>query len=99
MESRYPLRENSEKGHSQEKNRKEQLWDSGLNLIVCHLLPDNIQTGVQNNHAHACVCVCVRVYISFLGGSDIKESTCNVGDLGSIPGLGRYPVGGHGNSL
>ena len=48
MESRYPLRENSEKGHSQEKNRKEQLWDSGLNLIVCHLLPDNIQTGVQN---------------------------------------------------
>jgi len=61
MESRYPLRENSEKGHSQEKNRKEQLWDSGLNLIVCHLLPDNIQTGVQNNRAHACVCVCMCI--------------------------------------
>ena len=25
----------------------------------------------------------------FPGGSDSKESTCNVGDLGSIPGLGR----------
>ena len=25
-----------------------------------------------------------------------KESACNVGDLGSIPGLGRYP--GEGNS-
>ena len=25
----------------------------------------------------------------FLGGSDGKESTCNVGDLGLIPGLGR----------
>ena len=25
------------------------------------------------------------------GGSDGKESTCNVGDLGSIPGLGRSP--------
>ena len=27
--------------------------------------------------------------IGFPGGSDGKESTCNVGDLGSIPGLGR----------
>ena len=30
------------------------------------------------------------------GGSDDKESACNVGDLGSIPGLGRSP--GEGNS-
>ena len=27
----------------------------------------------------------------FSGGSDGKESACNVGDLGSIPGLGRSP--------
>ena len=33
------------------------------------------------------------------GGSDSKESTCNAGDLGSIPGLGRSPRGGHGNPL
>ena len=33
------------------------------------------------------------------GGSDGKESTCNVGDLGSIPGLGRSPGGGQGNPL
>ena len=32
-------------------------------------------------------------------GSDGKESTCNVGDLGLIPGLGRSPGGGHGNPL
>ena len=31
-----------------------------------------------------------------LGGSDGKETTCNAGDLGSIPGLGRSP--GEGNS-
>ena len=31
------------------------------------------------------------------GGSDGKESTCNAGDLGLIPGLGRSPGGGHGN--
>ena len=35
----------------------------------------------------------------FLGGSDGKESTCNVGDLGLIPGLGRFSGGGHGNPL
>ena len=28
-----------------------------------------------------------------------KESACNAGDLGFIPGLGRSPRGGHGNSL
>ena len=32
-------------------------------------------------------------------GSDGKESACNVGDLGLIPGLGRTPGGGHGNAL
>ena len=28
-----------------------------------------------------------------------KESACNVGDRGSIPGSGRSPGGGHGNPL
>ena len=35
--------------------------------------------------------------LGFLGGSDGKEAACNAGDLGSIPGLGRSPGGGHGN--
>ena len=35
----------------------------------------------------------------FPGGSDGKESVCNAGDLGLIPGLGRSLGGGHGNSL
>ena len=35
----------------------------------------------------------------FTGGSDGKESACNAGDPGSIPGSGRSPGGGHGNSL
>jgi len=39
------------------------------------------------------------VFLGFPGDSDSKESTCNVGDLGSVPGLGRSPGGGHGNSL
>ena len=31
--------------------------------------------------------------------SDGKESACNVGDPGSIPGLGRSPGGGNGSPL
>ena len=36
------------------------------------------------------------VFLGFPGGSAGKESACNVGDLGSIPGLGRPPGGGQG---
>ena len=40
------------------------------------------------------------LYLSvFPGGSDGKESACNAGDLGSIPGSGRSPGGGHDNPL
>ena len=35
------------------------------------------------------------VFLSFPGGSDGKESTCNAGDLGLIPEWGRSP--GKGN--
>ena len=37
--------------------------------------------------------------LGFSDNSESKESACNVGDLGSIPGLGRSPGGGHGNPL
>ena len=37
--------------------------------------------------------------MGFPGGSDGKESACNAGDLGSIPGLGRSPGEGNGHPL
>ena len=40
--------------------------------------------------------------MGFPSGTSGKESTCNVGDvrdMGSIPGSGRSPVGGHDNPL
>ena len=37
--------------------------------------------------------------MGFPGGSVGTESACNVGDLGSVPGLGRSPGRGHGNPL
>ena len=33
------------------------------------------------------------------GGSMAKESACNAGDTGSIPGSGRFPGEGNGNPL
>ena len=40
-----------------------------------------------------------RVYLAFPCGSVGKESACNAGDPGSIPGLGRPPGGEYGNPL
>ena len=39
------------------------------------------------------------IHSGFPGGSEIKASACNVGDLGSIPGSGRSPGEGNGNPL
>ena len=35
----------------------------------------------------------------FPGGSEVRASACNAGDLGSIPGSGRSPGEGNGNLL
>ena len=35
----------------------------------------------------------------FPGGSDGKVSACNLGDVGSFPGSGRFPGEGNGNPL
>ena len=37
--------------------------------------------------------------MGFPGDTSGKESTCNTGDTGLIPGSGRSPGGGHGNPL
>ena len=39
------------------------------------------------------------VFSGFPGSSVGKESACNVGDLGSILGLGRFPRGGHSKPI
>ena len=38
-------------------------------------------------------------WLGFPGGSEGKESACNTGDPGSIPGSGRSPREGNGNPL
>ena len=49
-------------------------------------------TAMFFTYTYTCVCVCI-----FSGGSVGKESSCNVGDLGSIPGLRRSSGEGKGN--
>ena len=40
-----------------------------------------------------------KIVKGFPGAPDDKESVCNMGDLGSIPGLGRTLGEGHDNPL
>ena len=39
------------------------------------------------------------IIMGFPGGSEVKASTWNAGDPGSIPGSGRSPGEGNGNPL
>ena len=41
----------------------------------------------------------IYTYMGFPGGSEVKASASNAGDLGSILGLGRSPGEGNGNAL
>ena len=45
------------------------------------------------------VCHLVGTQRDFPGDLSGKESTCNAGDVGLIPGLGRCPGEGNGNPL
>ena len=46
--------------------------------------------------AAACICICI---VGFPGGSVVKNSPANAGDIGSIPGLGKSPGGEKSNPL
>ena len=41
----------------------------------------------------------VYIYMGFPGDSVVKTLPASVGDVSSVPGLGRSPGGGHGNPL
>ena len=53
-------------------------------------------TGKQN---YTTTYLYTATFFGFPGGSEVKASARNVGDLGSIPGWGRYPGEGNGNPL
>ena len=75
--------------------RKEMDWDTRGNsgYVLTSLLINILWKFAQHLFGTQAKC-------SFPDGSDGKESTCNVGDPGVIPGWGRSPGGrGHGKLL
>ena len=61
----------------------------------------SIETHVKGTQKHRDLCL-KNIWITALylpGGSDGKESICNPGDRGLIPGLGRSCAEGNGNPL
>ena len=72
-----------------------------LNSPVSHAFQGMkpLTTGRNENHGQNVKIWEHLVWASFPGGSDGKESTCNVGDLGSILGLGRLHGEGKGYPL
>ena len=53
----------------------------------------------MTRRTHYFVLKFLGVFCSRPGGSDSKESACNAGGMGSVPGLGRSSGGGNGNPL
>ena len=53
----------------------------------------------QHHSSKASILWCSTFLMDFPGGSDGKESACNAGDLGLIPGWGWYPGERNGNPL
>ena len=102
--------EGKDRGQGKEENRAWKgpvmLWDIILPIYLCYLLSSlflppsggeynkhtRITREVQGKHKGS-------TSTSFPCGSAGKEFTCNVGDLGSIPGLGRFPGEGKGYPL
>ena len=70
------------------------IWRAG-HLLVGRTLSVDTNAG----EARSVIYISPRALEGFPGGSDGKEAACKAGDLGSIPGLGRSPGGGHGNPL
>ena len=59
----------------------------------------NLRTGIIYLSIYLSIQVIYTCLQDFPGGSDGKASVYNAGDLGSIPGSGRFPGEGNGNPL
>ena len=49
----------------------------------------------KEDHISMIYMIYIYIYISFTSDSDSKESACNAGDVGLIPGLRRSPREGN----
>ena len=61
-------------------------------ILLCCWLEHKAVQSLHKTDLHS-------VFWGFPGGSESKESTCNAGELGLIPGSGRSPGEGNGKPL
>ena len=75
--------------------RKEEKENSnGASCWAISVLPGILSATLRLNFSDG-----VKHLPAFPGGSEVKASACNAGDLGSIPGSGRSSGEGNGNPL
>ena len=67
--------------------RSSDMWTTHDHMLKC------------THQSHSLSLIALQIIQGFPGDSDGKESVCNAGDLGSVPGLGRSPGEGSGNPL
>ena len=79
-------------------SRKYYFWLCWIFFAACGL-PLVLESGGYGLVAVRGLLIAVASLVVFPGGSDGKESTCNEGDPGSIPGSRRFPGEGNGNPL
>ena len=77
------------------RNGLNQLGIWGLAGVLCHFL----SRAVNPCKVNFSFCTHVDCLLDFPGDSDSKASVYNVGDLGLIPGSGRFPGEGNGTPL
>ena len=72
---------------------------SGLKLMPTQYSPPPTNGQIQWLTVQRMVWIDPISLLGFSGGLDGKETACNAGDTGLIPGSGRSPGGGHSKPL
>ena len=75
---------------TRQSNEGNQIKRCTISTRICIWIPGKVGTQFGAK--------CIQLW-GFPGGSDGKESACDAGHPGSIPGLGRSPGEGNGNPL
>ena len=85
--------------------------NSGVSMCTCLNIWTKCRFFIKYKCLHMCMCThrliihthtkdtCFAILQGFPDSSAGKESACNAGDLGLIPGLGRFPGEGKGYPL
>ena len=67
------------------------VYRKGRDICMLSFYPETLPNSLMNSSRFQVASLGLstyRIMLGFPGGSDSKESSCNAGDLGSIPGLG-----------